>query len=224
MWGPSPPLPDPEASLDIQWGMAETLRHLLIQRAARLQGSPALVTEAWGTLSYLQYRNRVEGVALGLMAGNPAPGQGVHAATATPWDWVAEVATACCGLVWQGEGTPLPREVLGGAVFNDEAGRQAYHDREEEVSPDTPFLPGWTQGAWLGQLQRLNRTLGWDHRTVLVMPPEALATAEGRAAAWSALYAGACLRLERPVQRRGWFGRPLPAPPAWDPAPFAGLL
>lgn len=204
--------------------MAETLRQLVIQRAARLQGAPALASAAWGPLTYTQLRNRVEGVALGLMAEAPAPALAVHARTGTPWDWVAEVAAACCGLAWLPQGAPIPPEVLGGSAFNDERGRQAYHDREEDVEPDTPFLPGWTQGSWLAQLQRLNRSLGWDHRTVLVLPPDALGGPEGRAAAWSALYAGAALRLEVPPPRRGWFGRPLAAEPSWDPAAFAGLL
>lgn len=202
--------------------MAVNLRHLLIQQAARLQHAPALAVEPWGTLSYLEFRNRVEGVALGLSAR--APGGPLHAATGTPWDWVAEVAAACCGLEWRPEGSTVPSDALGGPAFNSEAGRQAYHDQEDVVDADTLFRPGWTHGAWLSQLQRLNRTLGWDHRTLLVMPPEALATPEGRAAAWSALYAGAFLRLERPRRSRNGLGRPLPMLPSWDPTAFQGLL
>ena len=51
--------------------MASTLRDLLIQRAARLQGRPALTAPEWGTLTYAQLRNRAEGVALGLLASSP---------------------------------------------------------------------------------------------------------------------------------------------------------
>ena len=54
--------------------------------------------------------------------------------------------------------------------------------------------------------------------------PKALATPEGRAAAWSALYAGAFLRLERPRRSRNGLGRPLPMLPSWDPTAFQGLL
>lgn len=204
--------------------MAETLRQLLIQRAARLQEAPALATKAWGSLSYGRFRNRVEGVALGLMALGLPPGAAVSPGAGVPWDWVAEVAAACCGLRWDPAGQPLPAALLGGAAFNDEAGRQPYHDREEAVGPDTPFLPGWTHGAWLARLQRLNRTLGWDHRTAVALPPAAMATPEGRAAAWSALYAGASLRLEDPEPRPGWFGRTRSVVPPWDPGPFSGLL
>ena len=64
--------------------MATTLRDLLIQRAARLQGRPALTTPDWGTLSYAQLRNRVEGVALGLLATDPP--STVFCGTGTPWD------------------------------------------------------------------------------------------------------------------------------------------
>lgn len=204
--------------------MAATLRQLLIQRAARLQDAPALATAAWGLLSYTQFRNRVEGVALGLMALGLPPGAPVHTDAGGPWGWVAELAAACCGLRWDPVGEPISAALLGGSSFNDEGGRQPYHDREDGVGPETPCAPGWTHGTWLAQLQRLNRTLGWDHRTAVALPPEALPTPEGRAAAWCALYAGALVRLEAPAPQRGWFGRTRSVVPPWDPGPFSGLL
>lgn len=204
--------------------MAATLRQLLIQRAARLQEAPALATEAWGLLSYTQLRNRVEGVALGLMALDLPIGTTVRPGGLVPWDWVVELAATCCGLRWDPSGQPVPVALLGGSAFNDEGGRQPYHDREDGVEPETPCFPGWTHGTWLAQLQRLNRILGWDHRTAVCVPPAALGTAEGRVAAWSALFAGAQLRLEEPSPQRRWWGRPRPADPPWDPAPFSGLL
>ena len=68
------------------------LRHLLIQRAARLQERQALTATPWGTLGYPAFRNRVEGVALGLMATEPPPGARLSSATGGPWDWACEVA------------------------------------------------------------------------------------------------------------------------------------
>ena len=93
--------------------MASTLRDLLIQRAARLQDRPALTTPDWGTLSYAQLRNRVEGVALGLLAIESRPV--VFSATGTAWDWAAEVAAAASGLAWDPVGQVVPPEVLAGA-------------------------------------------------------------------------------------------------------------
>jgi hypothetical protein len=166
------------------------LRTLLIHRAARLQERPALTAPGWGTLTYFQFRNRIEGVAFGVMAGLDRP-EGVFAATGTAWDWVGEVAAACCGLPWDLGGKPLDEAILGGACFNDEGGRQAYHDRERDVDASTRFQGNLTQGDLLERLQRLNRRLGWDHETRLELPLPALATAEARGALWSALFAGA---------------------------------
>ena len=79
----------------------------MIQRAARLQEWPALTAPDWGPLRYPAFRNRVEGVALGLMAGAPAVGTPLFSATGGPWDWACEVACACCGLVWHPDGAGL---------------------------------------------------------------------------------------------------------------------
>jgi len=126
--------------------MATTLRDLLIQRAARLQGRPALTTTDWGTLSYAQLRNRVEGVALGLLATEPP--SAVFCATGTPWDWAAELAAAASGLAWDPAGQAVPPEVLGGARFNAEAGRGPYHAREQLVGPPPrPSPPALTTAA-----------------------------------------------------------------------------
>ena len=75
--------------------MIQTLRDLLLQGAARLQERPALTVPDWGTLSHAQFRNRVEGVALGLLAGGSAAV--VFSSTGTAWDWAAEVAAAAAG-------------------------------------------------------------------------------------------------------------------------------
>ena len=77
--------------------MPSTLRDLLIQRAARLQGRPALTAPDWGTLSYAQLRNRVEGVALGILSVEPP--LVVFSATGTAWDWAAEVAAHGTGII-----------------------------------------------------------------------------------------------------------------------------
>ena len=61
-----------------------TLRALLIQRAARLQERPAFTAPGWGTLPYPAFRNRVEGVALGIMAGEPPMGTRIFSATGGP--------------------------------------------------------------------------------------------------------------------------------------------
>ncbi len=188
----------------------ETLRDLLIQRAARLQERPALTTPDWGTLRYPAFRNRVEGIALGLMAAPPADAR-TGAAGAGPWAWAAEVAAACCGLAWDPALGSDPA-LLGGPRFNDEGGRQAYHDRGEALEAATPFLPGLGHGDLLLRLRRLNGRLGWDHETRVQVPLADLASPAVRGVLWSALYAGAHAVLH-------------PGPPAgWDPAPFQDLL
>ena len=169
--------------------MAQTLRDLLIQRAARLQERPALTAPAWGTLSYAQLRNRVEGVALGLLAGDPPAV--VFSATGTAWDWIAELAAAASGLRWDAAGLTVPTEVLGGPRFNQEDGRGPYHAREQAVTASTPFTPDLSHGDLLARLRRLNVQLGWDHTTELQLPQARLGEAPLRGALWSALYAGA---------------------------------
>jgi len=199
--------------------MATTLRDLLIQRAARLQGRPALTVPDWGTLSYAQLRNRVEGLALGLLAADPPPA--VFSATGTPWDWLAEVAAAASGLTWDPAGQTVPRDVLGGPRFNDEGGRGPYHDREQLVAAATPFAAGLDHGELMARLRRLNVHLGWDHDTVVDLPLAQLGEAPVRAALWSALYAGAHAVLGAGVAspdvqaRRGE-----PSMPIWAPEPF----
>lgn len=191
--------------------MTATLRHLLIQRAARLQERPALTALEWGTLDYFQFRNRVEGVALGLMAQSLAR-DSVFSATGTTWDWISEVAAACCGLRWDPAGTTIDAALFGGARFNDEGGRQTYHDHEHGLNADTLFLTGITQGELLRRLQRLNRQLGWDHETRLTLPIASIATPEVRAALWSALFAGA--HAELVISLRD----------LWDSSPFVGFF
>ena len=149
--------------------MTATLRHLLIQRTARLQERPALTTPEWGTLNYFQFRNRAEGVALGLMA-QPLASNAVFSAAGTTWDWISEVAAACCGLQWDPTGMEVAAPIQGGARFNDEGGRQAYHDREPDLNANTLFMAGISHGELLHRLQRLNRLLGWDHDTRLTLP------------------------------------------------------
>ncbi|MBK8792680.1 MAG: hypothetical protein IPN59_05885 [Holophaga sp.] len=204
--------------------MASTLRHLLIQRAARLQDLPAFSAPEWGTLNYFQLRNRVEGVALGLMA-SPLPEAGFFASTNTPWDWICEVAAACCGLPWTVRGEPVVPEILGGCRFNDENGRQPYHDREEAVLETTPFLGALSQAHWLQRLQRLNGELGWDHTSTVAVPMAALGTEGGRGALWSALFAGGHARLVL-AQKPTGFDRILGKreKEGWNPAPFQSLF
>ena len=203
--------------------MATTLRDLLIQRAARLQERPALTTPDWGTLSYAQLRNRVEGVALGLLAADPEPR--VHSATGTTWDWVAELAAAASGLAWDPAGQAVPGEVLGGPRFNDEAGRGPYHAREQVVQVSTPFTASLDQGDLMTRLRRLNVELGWDHATQVDLPLAQLGEAPVRAALWSVLYAGGhavmTASVPAPTGRLDRWRRPLPAP--WDPEPFKAL-
>jgi len=190
----------------------DSLRALLIQRAARLQEWPALTVPGWGTLRYPAFRNRVEGVALGLMAGHPSVGTPCHSHTGGPWDWVCEVACACCGLRWDPAGALVEPALLGGARFNDEDGRQPYHDRDHDLAGDLPFLGTLDQAEILRRLRRLNGSLGWDHTTTLTLPMAALASQDLRGALWSALYAGShAILAPGPVQ-------------AWDPAPFRQLL
>lgn len=206
--------------------MDSTLRHLLIQRAARLQDLPALSSPEWGTLNYFQFRNRVEGVALGLMAP-PVPESGVFAHTGTSWDWICEVAAACCGLPWDITGLPVDSAILGGSRFNDEHGRQPYHDREEGVREATIFCGGLAHGEWMHRLHRLNGSLGWDHMTEIDLPIEEIGTDAVRAALWSALFAGAHARLVVPPQKQAGpqriFGKAA-AGAVWDPRPFRSLF
>lgn len=199
--------------------MASTLRDLLIQRAARLQGRPALTAPGWGTLTYAQLRNRVEGVALGLLAG--APPVRVFSATGTIWDWAAELAAAASGLAWEQEGQSVPMDVLGGPRFNTEAGRGAYHAREQVVTEDTPFTTGLTHGELMARLRRLNGTLGWDHDTHLDLPLARLGEPVLRAALWSALYAGAhAVLAPAAAPASGLLARFRHHETPWDPAPF----
>ena len=195
--------------------MTLTLRTLLIQRAARLQERPALSAPDWGTLSYAQFRNRVEGVALGLLEAEvPAA---VFSATGSAWDWAAEVAAAASGLAWDIGGPIVSAKVLGGPQFNAEGGRGPYHHREEWVSADTSFAAGLSQGELVRRLQRLNIRLGWDHETRVELPLASLAEPALRGALWSALYAGAhAVLVPGSMSQTGLA--------TWDPLPFLGLL
>ena len=199
--------------------MAQTLRDLLIQRAARLQERPALTAPGWETLSYAQLRNRVEGVALGLLAIESRPV--LFSATGTAWDWAAEMATAASGLAWDPAGQAVPPEVLGGPRFNDENGRGPYHAREQVVQASTPFTSGLDQGEVMTRLHRLNVELGWDHATQVDLPLARLGEAPVRAALWSVLYAGAHAVLDAPTSPPPpRLARFRTAPLAWDAAPF----
>jgi hypothetical protein len=199
--------------------MAQTLRDLLIQRAARLQERPALTSPDWGTLSYAQLRNRAEGVALGLLAG--AASAAVFSSTGTPWDWAAELAAAASGLTWEPGEHIIPDEVLGGPRFNAEGGRGPYHGLEQLVRPSTPFTSGLNQGEVLARLRRLNVQLGWDHGTRVELPLARFGEAPLRAALWSALYAGAhAVLVPEHAQPRGLLSRFQRATPAWEPSPF----
>jgi hypothetical protein len=194
----------------------DTLRALLIQRAARLQEWPALTAPGWGTLRYPALRNRVEGVALGLMADSPPLGAPFRS-TLTPgaagaWTWAAEVACACCGLTWDPDGAEVGPALLGGLRFNDEGGRQAYHDRDHSLTPDVAFHRGLDHAELLRRLRRLNGTLGWDQTTELVLPLDELGQPGVRGALWSALYAGS-----HAILREG-------AVKGWEPGPFLALF
>jgi len=185
-----------------------TLRELLIQRSARLQEYPALTAPGWGELRYPQFRNRVEGIALGLVLQE---GDRVHCGTPGPWAWACEVACACCGLVWDPGAPEADPERFGGRLYNLDEGRQAYHDREHDVLETNPFTAGLDHGTVLRRLRQLNARLGWEHETTVVLPLAASGTGEGRAALWSALYGGShAILAEGPV-------------PAWDPEPFKGF-
>jgi hypothetical protein len=202
--------------------MASTLRDLLIQRAARLQDRPALTTPDWGTLSYTQLRNRVEGIALGLLAGEPP--LAVFSATGTACDWAVELAAAAAGLVWDPTGQLVPTEVLGGSRFNDEGGRGPYHALEQVVQPSTPFVAGLNHGDMLARLRRLNVQLGWDHTTRVEVPLVQLGEAPVRATLWSALYAGghSVVGAQPAVLKSPARGRTA-SQPAWNPAPFSAF-
>ena len=206
--------------------MAANLRQLLIQRAARLQDRPALTAPGWGTLSSGAWRNRVEGVALGLMAQDPPPAS-VFSRSGTAWDWALEVAAACAGLRFDPAAPKADPAILGGARFNDDHGRRAYHDHEESLGADTPFDARHTHGDMMLSLQRWNRKLGWDHDTTLRIPIAALPTEAGRAALWNLLYAGghAVLVEDGPPASRGLsrFFRRGSAASAWNPSHFDGF-
>ncbi|MDE3244909.1 MAG: hypothetical protein KGN80_02390 [Acidobacteriota bacterium] len=202
--------------------MADTLRKLLIQRAARLQERPAFSAPPWGTLDYSQFRNRVEGVALGLVAVGCQLEAPVYSATDTPWDWAAEVAAACCGLRWESTGASIDPGILGGARFNDEEGRGLYHEREHLVDGSTRFSGLFDHAAMLLKLQRMNRILGWDHETRVGLPLAQLGTPAIRAALWCALYAGSHAMLkEESRPPSGLFKRAAAGAVAFDPSPFA---
>jgi hypothetical protein len=202
--------------------MASTLRDLLIQRAARLQDRPALTAPGWATLSYAQLRNRAEGVALGLLSGEPLPT--VFSATGSAWDWAAELAAAASGLSWAPNGMAVPSEVLGGPRFNDEAGRGPYHTREQVVQASTPFTSGLEHGELMARLRRLNVLLGWDHTTLVELPLAQLGEAPVRAALWSALYAGAHAVLEAgSAPPSGLFATFRKGPKTWNAEPFLDL-
>ena len=192
-----------------------TLRDLLIQRSARLQDYPAFTAPPWGELRYPAFRNRVEGIGLGLFGlgldslDSLHSLHSLHSASGSPWDWACEVACACCGLVWDPAGPPADPQLLGGDRFNLEEGRQAYHDRDHDLAESTLFTPGLTHGEVTTRLRRLNGKLGWDHTTAVELPLAGLGEPAVRAALWSALYGGSHAILV-PGQVRGW-----------DPAPFS---
>lgn len=206
--------------------MAANLRQLLIQRSARLQSRPALTAPGWGTLSHGAWRNRAEGLALGLMAGDPPPSS-TFSRTGTPWDWALEVAAACAGIPWIKTAPQADTALFGGARFNDENGRRAYHDREEHLTADAPFDARHTQGGMMLSLQRWNRRLGWDHDTVLRLPLSALPTEAGRAALWNLQYAGGHVVLmdapSTPSHGLGRFFKRMPDTPEWNPSLFEGF-
>lgn len=206
--------------------MAATLRQLLLQRAARLQGRPALTTPDWGTLSWAAWRNRVEGVAFGLLASEPPPAS-LAPLEPSPWAWALEVAAACAGIQLDPTAPTADKAIFGGALFNAQDGRHAYHEREDALTEATPFGPQLTQGDLMRKLQRWNRKVGWDHATTLSLPMASLGTDAGRAALWNLLYAGghAVLMEELPPAPKGlsrFFAKTAP-PPAWEPSQFEGF-
>ncbi len=195
--------------------MPGTLRDLFNQRAARLRDRAALTSPDWGTLTYGLFRNRVEGIALGLL-GLPMESAWTSA-TGTAWDWAAEVAVTLCGMPWEPNGHVLPAEVLGGPRFNDEAGRGPFHALEHTLEGTTPFSGGLTQGQWLTRLRRWNERKGWDHDSRVTLPLPHLGDPGLRAALWCMLYAGGHAILS-PAGLA-----PPPAPAHWDPSPFVDL-
>lgn len=199
------------------------LRHLLLQRSARLQGRPALTAPGWGTLSWSAWRNRVEGVAFGLLVEDP-PMAAVAPQGDAPWAWAVEVAAACAGIPLDLAAPGPDAAIFGGASFNSQEGRHAYHEREDALTDATPFDARLTHGDLMLKLQRWNRKLGWDHATALQVPMEAIPTAAGRAVLWNLLYAGghATLTAETPAVRGGLVRllRKKPEHPIWDPSPF----
>ena len=202
--------------------MADNLRKLLIQRAARLQERPAFTAPSWGPLNYSQFRNRVEGVALGLLASACPSGTALFCATGTPWDWASEVAVACCGLRWESTGAMVNPEILGGSSFNDDHGRGPYHEREHEVDGSTLFSGMLDHATMMQRLQRMNRILGWDHETTVGIPLTGIGTRDVRAALWCALYAGSYAILEdEPQPQIGLFKRRVAQQAAFNPAPFS---
>jgi hypothetical protein len=204
--------------------LADNLRELLIRRAARLQERPAFTAPSWGLLDYSQFRNRVEGVALGLLGRDCPLGTAFSCASGTPWDWASEVAAACSGLRWELTGAAVDPDILGGPRFNDEHGRGPYHQREHEIDGSTIFSGGLDHGSMLLRLQRMNRVLGWDHETAVCLPLAQLATREVRAALWCALYAGSHAILEdgpAAPAARGLFKRRTAPGTVFDPTPFS---
>lgn len=200
----------------------ETLRQLLIQRAARLQERPALSCRAWGTLNYSQYRNRIEGVALGLMADKPAVGELVFMdqkdlgwfnayeqleqflAIQEPWSWICEVAAATCGLVWNLEGYRINPSIAGGALFNNELGRGEFHNRDQEINKATLLTLTHSHAQMLSKMQRTNSILGWDHKSEIHLPIEHLTTPVGRAMLWNGIYGGSHIILKDPPRLSRW--------------------
>ena len=205
--------------------MADNLRELLIQRAARLQERPALTTPAWGPLNYSRFRNRAEGVALGLLATTCPIGTAFFSATGTPWDWAAEVAAACCGFRWEVAGAFVNAEILGGNRFNDEHGRGPYHEREHELQGSTLFSGKFDHATMMQLLRRMNRVLGWDHETEVCFSIAQIGTNEVRAALWCALYAGShvILEAEPPLPIKNIFKNRTAPGAGFDPSPFLGF-
>lgn len=200
------------------------LRALLIQRAARLQERPAFTAPAWGSLNYSQFRNRAEGVALGLLALDCPTGTLFFSSTGSPWDWASEVAVACCGFQWESTGTTVAAEILGGAHFNDENGRGPYHERDRELADGTLFSAGLDHATMLQRLQRMNRLLGWDHESVVSLPLAQMGTREIRAALWCVLYAGShAILQEDPLPSPSRSNRRSVQPEVFEPAPFYGF-
>ncbi len=206
--------------------MASPLRQLLLQRAARLQGRSALTAPGWGTLSWSAWRNRVEGVAFGLLSEDPSPSS-VAPRGDSPWTWALEVAAACAGIPLDQRARDCDPAIFGGARFNSQEGRHAFHECEDTLSDATPFDARLTHGDLILRLQRWNRKLGWDHATAVQVPMDALPTPPGRAVLWNLLYAGghAVLVKDAPTERGGLARllRRKPDGPTWDPSPFTAF-